>query len=52
MGDSMFAYDYQRDTTAGDNVKMRKALELGLPIILLRKIKDLTFITVGDPAVV
>jgi putative restriction endonuclease len=40
VGDSLFAYDYQRDSTAGDNVKMRRARELGLPIILLRKIKD------------
>lgn len=46
VGDSMFAYDYQRDTTAGDNVKMRKALELGLPIILLRKIKDGVYVPV------
>jgi len=40
VSESLFAYDYQKDTIAGDNVKMRKALELGLPIILLRKIKD------------
>jgi putative restriction endonuclease len=46
VGESMFAYDYQRDTTAGDNVKMRRALELGLPIILLRKIKDGVYVPV------
>jgi putative restriction endonuclease len=46
VGESMFAYDYQRDTTAGDNLKMRKALELGLPIVLLRKIKDGVYVPV------
>lgn len=46
VGESMFAYDYQRDSTSGDNVKMRKALELGLPIILLRKIKDGVYVPV------
>ncbi|OBK34233.1 restriction endonuclease [Mycobacterium sp. 1245111.1] len=46
VGESMFAYDYQRDTTAGDNVKMRRALELRLPIILLRKIKDGVYVPV------
>ncbi len=40
VGESLFAYDYQRDSTAGDNSKMRRALDLALPIILLRKIKD------------
>ena len=39
VGESLSAYDYQRDSTEGDNVEMRRALELGLPIILLRKIK-------------
>ncbi|MGV0795720.1 HNH endonuclease [Mycolicibacterium elephantis] len=39
VGESLLAYDYQRDSADGDNVKMRSALELGLPIILLRKIK-------------
>lgn len=39
VGDSLLAYDYQRDNPEGDNVKMRRALELGLPLILLRKIK-------------
>lgn len=46
VSESLFAYDYQRDTTAGDNVKMRKALELGLPIVLLRKIKDGVYVPV------
>lgn len=46
VGESLFAYDYQKDSTAGDNVKMRKALELGLPIILLRWIKDGIYVPV------
>ncbi|BBX48047.1 HNH endonuclease [Mycobacterium cookii] len=46
VGESLFAYDYQRDTTAGDNVKMRRALELRLPIILLRKIKDGVYVPI------
>src|SRR5258705_10933093 len=39
LGESLMAYDYQRDSTDGDNIKMRMAHELGLPMILLRKIK-------------
>lgn len=39
VSDSLFSYDYRKGTTDGDNLKMRKAYELGLPIILLRKIQ-------------
>lgn len=39
LGDSLFAYDYRAGSTKGDNAKMRRAFELGLPIILLRKIQ-------------
>lgn len=46
VGESLFAYDYQRDSTAGDNEKMRRALVLGLPIILLRKIRDGVYVPV------
>ena len=38
VGDSLFAYDYRSGSTDGDNLKLRRAFELGLPIILLRKI--------------
>jgi putative restriction endonuclease len=34
----LFRYDYRAGSTAGDNAKLRRAGELGLPIILLRKI--------------
>lgn len=39
LGDSLFAYDYRKGGTGGDNVKLRRAFELGLPIVLLRKIQ-------------
>lgn len=39
LGDALFAYDYRKGSTDGDNLKMRRAVELGLPIILLRKIR-------------
>ena len=34
----LFRYDYRAGSTDGDNAKLRRAGELGLPIILLRKI--------------
>lgn len=34
----LFRYDYRAGTDDGDNAKLRAAAELGLPIILLRKI--------------
>ncbi|MGH3851490.1 MAG: hypothetical protein ACRDRT_17660, partial [Pseudonocardiaceae bacterium] len=39
ISESLFAYDYRKGSTDGDNLKMRRAYELGLPIILLRKIQ-------------
>ncbi|MCK6210074.1 HNH endonuclease [Georgenia sp. EYE_87] len=33
----LFRYDYRAGSTAGDNTKLRRALELQLPVILLRK---------------
>ncbi|HEX7322008.1 MAG TPA: HNH endonuclease [Mycobacterium sp.] len=38
IGDSLFAYAYRAGSTDGDNLKLRRAYELRLPIILLRKI--------------
>ncbi|AWB94146.1 HNH endonuclease [Aeromicrobium chenweiae] len=35
---SVFRYDYRAGTTDGDNRKLRRAYELSLPIILLRKV--------------
>lgn len=34
----LFVYDYRSGTDAGDNTKLRRAHELDLPIILLRKV--------------
>lgn len=34
----LFRYDYRAGTEAGDNAKLRRAYELDLPLILLRKI--------------
>lgn len=39
VGDSLFAYDYRAGSTDGDNLKLRRAFQLALPIILLRKIE-------------
>lgn len=36
----LFHYDYRAGSTEGDNAKLRRAFELGLPIILLRKIDN------------
>jgi putative restriction endonuclease len=36
--DGLFRYDYRAGSTEGDNTKLRRAKELGLPLILLRKI--------------
>lgn len=46
VGDSLFAYDYRAGSTGGDNTKMRRAYELGLPIILLRTIRPGVFVPV------
>lgn len=46
VGDSLFAYDYRAGSTDGDNKKMRRAFELGLPIILLRTIRQGVFVPV------
>ncbi|MFE2960301.1 HNH endonuclease [Nocardia tengchongensis] len=35
---SLFAYDYREGTDDGDNAKLRRAYQLELPIILLRKL--------------
>lgn len=46
IGESLFAYDYRAGSTDGDNKKMRRAYELGLPIILLRTIRPGVFVPV------
>jgi putative restriction endonuclease len=46
VGESLFAYDYRAGSIGGDNKKMRRAYELGLPIILLRTIRPGVFVPV------
>jgi len=42
----MFHYDYRAGSTAGDNTKLRRAGELRLPVILLRKIRTGVYVPV------
>jgi putative restriction endonuclease len=42
----LFRYDYRAGSLGGDNIKLRRAYELGLPIILLRKIAAGVFVPV------
>ncbi|WP_370614436.1 HNH endonuclease [Mumia qirimensis] len=46
VGDSLFRYDYRAGSIQGDNTKLRRAHELQLPIILLRKIAAGQFVPV------
>lgn len=46
VSDSLFAYDYRAGSADGDNRKLRRALELRLPIILLRWIQAGVFVPV------
>jgi putative restriction endonuclease len=40
----LFHYSYRAGSVNGDNTKLRRALELGVPIILLRKVQDGVFV--------
>lgn len=42
----MFHYDYRAGSVEGDNTKLRRAYELGLPVILLRKIDTGVFVPI------
>jgi putative restriction endonuclease len=48
----MFHYDYRAGSTEGDNTKLRRAFELGLPVILLRKIDNGVYVPVFPTYVV
>lgn len=41
---AVFRYDYRAGSIDGDNRKLRRAYELGLPIILLRKVREREFL--------
>ncbi len=50
-GDSLYRYSYERqrvgrDPTGGSNRKLREAMRLGLPIVMLRKVSDGRFVPV------
>ena len=40
VDNGLFHYAYRAGSTEGDNTKLRRAFELGLPVILLRKIDN------------
>lgn len=42
----LFRYDYRAGSIEGDNTKLRRAHELGLPIILLRKIENGVYVPI------
>lgn len=46
VGDSQFAYSYRAGSTAGDNTKLRRAIELELPVILFRRIRPAIYVPV------
>lgn len=50
-GDSLYRYSYEKrpagqDPRGGSNTKLREAMRLGLPIVMLRKISDGRFVPV------
>jgi putative restriction endonuclease len=42
----LFRYSYRAGSAAGDNTKLRRAMQLGLPMILLRKLEPNLFMPV------
>jgi putative restriction endonuclease len=48
----LFHYDYRAGSIEGDNTKLRRAFELGLPVILLRKIDNGVYVPVFPTYVV
>ncbi|MRH91054.1 restriction endonuclease [Nocardia sp. SYP-A9097] len=46
LSDSLFAYAYREGSVDGDNKKLRRALELELPLLMLRKIADGIFVPI------
>jgi putative restriction endonuclease len=50
-GDSLYRYSYEKrpegqDPRGGSNAKLREAMRLGLPIVMLRKVADGRFVPV------
>ena len=48
----LFHYDYRAGSTEGDNTKLRRAFQLGLPVILLRRIDNGIYVPVFPTYVV
>lgn len=48
----LFHYSYRAGSDAGDNTKLRRAFELGVPIILLHKVRDGIFVPLSPVYVV
>lgn len=48
----LFHYAYRKGSTNGDNAKLRRAYELGLPIVLLRKTRESEFVPFAPVCVV
>jgi putative restriction endonuclease len=48
----LFHYSYRAGSDAGDNTKLRRAFELGVPIILLHKVHDGIFVPLSPVYVV
>jgi len=46
LTESLFAYDYRAGSVDGDNRKLRRACDLGLPIILLRTVRAGIFVPI------
>ncbi len=46
LEDGLFRYDYRVGSSGGDNAKLRRAYELQVPIILLRKIEPGVFVPI------
>lgn len=49
---ALFRYAYRAGSTQGDNTKLRRAFELALPIILLRKIRTGVFVPIFPVSVI
>ncbi|WP_225729705.1 MULTISPECIES: HNH endonuclease [unclassified Nocardia] len=52
VGESLFGYAYRAGSMRGDNTKLRRAVELKLPVILLRWIADGIYVPIAPVYVV
>ncbi|MGV8977157.1 MAG: HNH endonuclease [Cellulomonas sp.] len=52
LAPGVWRYDYRAGSVAGDNTKLRRALELELPVILLRKVATNVYLPVFPVSVI